>query len=332
MSNLSKEDESIRYGFLLVPRFAMMAFTSAVEPLRAANLLSGKRLYDWPIVTRDGSPVASSNGVQVVAEHSIEEEGLTFDNLVVCSGLDAHLFSDKKVFAWLRKAAHRGTRLGALSDGAFILAQAGLLEGYRCTIHWNCIAGFSESFPDIPVSGDLYQIDRNRFTCAGGTAAFDMMLNMIEQDHGRALAIQVAEQYMHDRIRTEEDRQRISLRLRVGVSQPKLIRAIELMEENLEVPLTASELADQCALSKRQLERLFDRYLGRPPMQYYMELRLQRAHMLLNSTSMSVLEVGVACGFVSASHFAKRYRDLFHHTPRNARQRYAESIHQRQDV
>ncbi|MEM7226757.1 MAG: GlxA family transcriptional regulator [Pseudomonadota bacterium] len=321
---MASDQGPTKFGFFLVPRFAMLAFTAAIEPLRAANLLSGRKLYEWHVISRDGAPVTSSNGTELVAEMAMADAPKV-DDLVVCSGLDAHLFEDRQVFAWLRREAQKGTHIGALSDGAFILARAGLLNGYNCTIHWTCLPGFAESFPEIPVQPDLFQVDRNRFTCAGGTASCDMMLNMIERHHGRALAIQVAEQFMHDRIRTDDDRQRISLRLRIGVSHPKLLKAISLMEENLEQPLTAGELADRCNVSKRQLERLFRGYLGRPPMQYYMELRLQQAHMLLNSTSLSVLEVGVACGFISASHFAKRYRDLFHHTPRSARQRYLEA-------
>jgi transcriptional regulator GlxA family with amidase domain len=281
------------YGFFLVPRFAMMAFTSALEPLRAANQLSGRQLYHWRIVSRDGRPVASSTGVELVAQASIEGAG-KFDDLVVCSGLDADLFDDRAVFGWLRRMAQSETRLGALSDGSFILARAGLLDGYRCTIHWRCLAGFAETFPDIEVSQELYRIDRNRFTGAGGTAAFDMMLNMIEHDHGRDLAIAAAEQFMHDRIRGDADRQRISLRLRIGVGHPRLLEVIALMEENLEEPLTGAELAAHSGMSKRQLERLFRRYLRRPPMQYYMELRLQRALMLLTSSSLSVLEVALA--------------------------------------
>ncbi len=308
------------YGFFLVPRFAMMVFTSAIEPLRAANLLSGEKLYDWQIISRDGSPVASSNGTELVAQAAIESAGKQ-DNLIICSGLDAHLFDDRKVFAWLRAGAQRGAQLGALSDGSFILARAGLLDGYRCTIHWNCLDAFGETFPEIEASAELYRIDRNRFTRAGGTAAFDVMLNIIERDHGRAVG--VAEQYMHDRIRADADRQRISLRLRIGASNPRLLETIRVMEANLEEPLSGAELARVSGMSKRQLERLFRRYLGRPPMQYYMELRLQRAHLLLSNTSMSVLEVGVACGFASASHFAKRYRDLYHHSPRSTRLRPA---------
>ncbi len=252
------------YGFFLVPRFAMMAFTSAIEPLRAANLRSGETLYDWRIITRDGRPVASSNGAELVAQAAIGEAG-KLDNLVICSGLDAHLFGDRKVFAWLREAAHRGARLGALSDGSFILAKAGLLDGYRCTIHWNCLDAFAETFPEIEASAELYRIDRKRFTCAGGTAAFDMMLNIIEEDYGRALAVAVAEHYMHDRIRSDADRQRISLRLRIGASNPRLLEVIAIMEDNLEQPLTGAELARLSAMSKRQLERLFRRYLGRRP-------------------------------------------------------------------
>lgn len=306
------------FGFFLVPRFAMLAFTSAVEPLRAANLLSGKQLYRWKVLTVDGEPVAASNGTRLIADAKVEDGG-DFDNVVVCSGLDAHLFQDKSVFAWLRRSAREGARIGALSDGSYILARAGLLDGYRCTIHWNCLDGFQETFPDIDVRYELYEIDRHRFTSSGGTASLDLMLHMIEEDHGRALAVRVAEQFMHDRIRTQDDDQRMSLRLRVGVGHPKLLAAIKLMEDNLEQPLSSQELAEQTGISSRQLERLFQKYLGCPPRAYYLELRLRRAHMLLTHSSLSVMEIGLACGFVSASHFAKRYREMFSQAPQKTR-------------
>ncbi len=307
------------FGFFLVPKFAMLAFTSAVEPLRAANLLSGQELYRWRAISRDGRPVAASNGLQVVAEASTEAAG-GFDDIAVCSGLDAHLFKDKAVFAWLRRAAREGARVGALSDGAFILARAGLLTGYRCTIHWQCLPGFVETFPDIEVGAELYRIDRTRFTASGGTATLDLMLHMIEIDHGRELAIAVAEQLLHERIREDDHRQRMPLRVRLGLGHPKVLEVIALMEENLEEPLSCVELAEGCGISSRQMERLFRKYLARTPRRYYLQLRLQRARRLLNESSLPVMEVALACGFVSPSHFAKCYREQYKQVPKSTRQ------------
>jgi transcriptional regulator GlxA family with amidase domain len=311
------------FGFFLVPRFAMLAFTSALEPLRAANLLSGRELYRWCAISRDGRPVAASNGLQIIAEASIESLGSgarDLDDIMVCSGLDAHVFGDKAVFAWLRRAAREGVRIGAVSDGAFILARAGLLNGYKCTIHWQCLPGFAETFPDIAVDAELYRIDRNRMTASGGTAALDLMLHLIEMDHGRDLAIAVAEQLLHERIRGDEDRQRMPLRVRLGLGHPKVLEVITLMEENLEEPISCVDLAERCGVSTRQMERLFRKYLGRTPRRYYLQLRLQRARRLLNESSLPVMEVALACGFVSPSHFAKCYREQYKQVPKSTRQ------------
>lgn len=306
------------FGFLLIPKFAMLAFTSAIEPLRAANLFAGRQVYDWKIISAEGQPVPASNGTVVAPQYALQSVEKV-DNVIICSGLDAHLVEDKQILGWLRRMERQGARVGALSDGAYILARAGLLDGYRCTIHWNCIDGFTETFPEIEVSTELFQIDRTRFTCSGGTAAMDMMLNMIAMDHGQDLAMQVAEQFMHERIRADDDRQRLPLRQRLGISHPRLLSAIELMESNLEQPLSLTELADRCGVSTRQLERLCHKYLNCTPRRYYLELRLRRAQMLLTQSSLPVMEVALACGFVSASHFAKCYKELFNEAPRTTR-------------
>lgn len=307
------------FGFFLVPRFAMLAFSSAVEPLRAANLLSGQELYRWRAISLDGGPVAASNGLQVIADAPMETAG-RLDDVVVCSGLDAQLFKDKAVFAWLRRAAREGARVGALSDGSFILARAGLLTGYRCTIHWQCLPGFTETFPDIEVDAELFRIDRGRFTASGGTAALDLMLHMIEIDHGRDLAIAVAEQLLHERIREDDDRQRMPLRVRLGLGHPKVLEVVAMMEANLEEPVSCVDLAVGCGISSRQMERLFRKYLACTPRRYYLRLRLQRARRLLNESSLPVMEVALACGFVSPSHFAKCYREQYQQVPKSTRQ------------
>jgi transcriptional regulator GlxA family with amidase domain len=308
------------YGFFLVPGFAMMAFSAVLEPLRAANLIANETLYRWRAVTRDGGIVAPSTGLKLVADSALQDN-VPFDRIVVCTGGSAHLFDDARTFAWLRRAARSGVALGAVADGSFILARAGLLDGHECAIHWQSHPSFHESFPHIPLSRNLYVIDRDRFTCAGGTGAFDMMLDVIERDHGRALAMQVAEWFVHDPVRADADRQRLALRVRTGITHPTVLRAIDLMEQAIEEPLRIARVAELVGISLGRLERLFRGQTGFSPAQYYMLMRLKRGHALLTSSSLSIQEVGLACGFVSASHFTKRYRALFHQTPRMTRRR-----------
>ena len=307
-----------RIGFFIVPQFAMMGFSSAIEPLRSANRMSGRTLYSWHILSTDGKPVTASNGIAVVPEGSIADHP-PIAALVVCAGLNAHQYEDRQVFNWLRRLDRQGVDLGAISLGPYLLAKAGLLDGYRCTLHWENLASFTEAFPQLDVTSELFEIDRNRFTCSGGIAAFDLMLHLITLQHGHALAAQVSEQFIHDRIRGARDHQRMALPARLGVRHPKLVRVIQLMEDSLEEPITRAKLADAVGLSSRQLERLFRKYLGRTPTRYYLELRLNRARLLLLQTDMSVLDVALACGFVSASHFSKCFREFFGRTPRDER-------------
>ncbi len=310
-------------AFLLVPDFSMMSFASAVEPLRIANRLSSRPLYQWLLVSKDGGPVKGSNGVAVQVDKGIEAiqpgQGGQLPTVVLVSGLGGERYQDREVFAWLRRMDRHGATVGALCTGAHILARAGLITDHRCTIHWENLPGFVEAFPDIDVAADLYEIDRNRFTCSGGTAPLDLMLSRIAQTHGDELATKVSEQCLLDRIRGPHDRQRMPIRIRLGVHHPKLIMAIELMEANIEDPLPQEQLAHYIGLSRRQLERLFRRHMGRTPAQYYLELRLERARHLLYQTDLPIMNIACACGFVSASHFSTCYRQMFGKTPRAER-------------
>jgi len=307
-----------RIALILLPRFSFLPFSGLLESFRLANRMSGRELYRWTLASMDGLPVAASNGVElkVAGDLTAAESSNT---LVICGGIDVHIINIRGLTGWLRKADRRGVDLGAICTGSYVLAKAGLLDGHRCTIHWENLAGFCEDFPDIEVTSELFEIDRNRFTCSGGTAAIDMMLNVIARQHGHELAASVADQFMHERIRDQHDRQRISLPARLGVRHPKLLAVIGTMEQNLEEPLSRSELARGADLSTRQLERLFRKYLNRSPARYYLELRLNKARLLLLQTNMSVIDVALACGFVSASHFSKCYRDFFGRTPRKER-------------
>jgi transcriptional regulator GlxA family with amidase domain len=309
-----RRDEPQRIGFLLLANFSLIAFTSAVEPLRIANRLSGRPLYDWKLYSETGAPVACSGGARLLVDGALDNDA-ELDLALVCSGIDVHLVGGGAVASWLRRLDRRGVAIGAVCTGSHVLARAGLLHDHRCTIHWENLVGFVEEFPELEVTAQIYEIDRGRYTCAGGTAAIDMMLELIAERHGPELAGDVAEQIIHERIRDRSAHQRLSLPGRLGVRHPKLLSIIATMENNLEEPLGRAALAEAADLSTRQLERLFRRYLSRSPARYYLEMRLHRARLLLLQTNLSVMNVALACGFVSASHFTKCYRAFFGRTP-----------------
>ena len=310
-------------GLFMVPSFSMIAFASAIEPLRLANRLSDKALYEWMLISSDGGPVTASNGISVnphVAMSELDGAGRPeVPTLILVSGVGAEVYDEHETFAWLRRLDRRGADIGALCTGAHVLARAGLLEGRVCTLHWENIPSFRETYPDIEVTDDLFEIDGNRFTCSGGTAALDLMLHLIRAEHGDELATRVSEECILDHVRGGREHQRMPLAVRLGVDNRKLIDSIHLMEAHLEEPLAQGALAAAVGISRRQLERLFRRHVGRPPNRYYMQLRLDRARRLLLQTDMAVVDVAMACGFVSASHFAKCYRRLYGVTPRQAR-------------
>jgi len=235
-------------ALVLVPEFTMMPVTSAIEPLRLANRMAEKQLYKWTLHSLDGQPVSASSGILTMVNGDLE--AIPQDAaIIVCGGLDIQRHTDKRLLSWLRKVSRRGVDIGAVCTGAHVLAEAGLLDGYRCTIHWENLPGFTEAFEDIDVTGGLFEIDEDRFTSAGGTTALDMMLSLITSQHGPDMAAQVAETILHSPIRHHSENQRLSLPARIGARHPKLVAIIEKMEENLEDPLSPSFLAKQAGLN-----------------------------------------------------------------------------------
>ncbi len=305
-------------GIFLVPRFSMMAFFSLVEPLRIANRLGSGARYRWRVVSRDGDAVAASNGMALMAQGALGD-ATDLPVVIVCASFEAQRQLAPEVLGWLRRASRRGVELGAVDTGSYFLAEAGLLDGYRATVHWENSSAFAERYPAVRVSEKLFETDRNRFTCAGGTAAMDMMLHRVALECGSRLANEVSEQLIHERIRDPHNTQRMAPGPRLGVRNPKLVAAITHMEANLEDPLDTAELARLARVSVRQLERLFRRHLGHTPIHHYRELRLRRARALLLHTDLPVVEVAVACGFNSAAHFSRSYRAWFGKSPRAER-------------
>lgn len=305
-------------GFLLTPNFSMVAFTSAIEPLRLANRVRRTDLFSCTLFTLDGHPVQASNGVLFHPDHTLTDK-IDCDVLFVCAGVRVYDHLNSKASKILRTLARRGIPLGSLCTGAAYLADAGLLDGYRCTVHWESIESLAERYPALNITATLFEVDRKRFTCSGGLAAMDMMINSIEKDYGMELSRQVADQMLYTVKRKPDDVQKMKIEERTGITHPKLLAAIGHMEAHTELPLTMSKLSDIVGLSTRQLERLFKTELSMTPVQYYRSLRLERARILIRQTSMKLPDIAFATGFSSASYFALNYKRTFGHSPRDER-------------
>jgi transcriptional regulator GlxA family with amidase domain len=308
-------DAPLAFAVLVFPGFPMMAFSSVIEPLRAANVLAKKHCYSWIVVGATAGQVEASNGV-VIQPSFFVDDAPKVDRIVVCSGGDAdHIVADNAV-RWIRNSLRSGAHIGAVADAAFFLARAGLLDGHACTLHWTSQAAFIETFPDIELRRDLYVIDRKRFTSAGGVGSLDMMLEIIAKDYGAELAAGVAEWFVHSPLRSSVDRKLMPLRLRTGVQNELVLSAIAIMEDAVEERLSMSDLAARLGVSSDKLERSFRSELDVSPNGYYRRLRLKRAADLLAHSTLAVRDVSLACGFASMSSFARAFREEHGHAPK----------------
>lgn len=304
--------------FLVAPGFSMLGLFSAAEPLRVANQFQ-KDLFSIHFISEDGLSVRASNGMDFQVEcsvHDIAQPSVFF----VCTGFDPDCICVSKLLARLRTMALASTILGGIDTGSVVLARAGLLKNYRATVHWEHSAAFKEDFLDVQVTGSLFEIDHNRFTSSGGTSSIDLMLQLISLKYGNKLAVGVSEQLNHERIREPHDDQRMPFGLRLQVHHPKLIKIVELMENNLNEPLVVEQLAEKVSMSSRQLTRVFRQNLHVSPGRFYLKLRLEKARQLLRQTSMSVLDIALNCGFLSNASLTKSYKSFFGHTPSQERE------------
>jgi transcriptional regulator GlxA family with amidase domain len=305
-------------GILLLDQFSVISFSCTVEPLREANSVLKKKVYDWRIYSKDGNPVLASNGLSVNVHGSIDEMNAC-SIVIVCSSFDPHLYATRRVLSWLRNLARQGVVLGAVETGSWVLAKAGLLNGYRATIHWENRASIDEVFPEVILTDNIFEIDRDRFSASGATAAMDMMLHFIGTRHGVAAASSVAEQFIYNRIRGSHAPQRLSTTQKYGLRHPKLRRLTEVLDSQLERRVDVRELARTSGLSARQVHRLFKAHMGISPQAYHRQLRLQRAREMLRQTDLTVLEIAMASGFSSSSDFSRVYRRAFHQSPHQDR-------------
>ena len=309
---------TLHIGFLLMPEYTLSTFANAISVLRMANRISGKDLYKYSVFTSDALQVTSSSGIEVIVDRPPANPD-DLNMLVVCGGYNIGSHCDKNSINALRVYAKKKIPIAGICTGSYVLAAAGLLDGYRCTIHWENLSAMREQFPQLEISSRLFVIDRDRYTCSGGISSIDLMLNLVASIHGHDLVQQISEQFTCERVRTENDPQRAPLKYLIGASQPRLIEAVAIMETNIEEPLGLDAISESVGISRRQLERLFNRYLHRSPSRYYLELRLSRARLLLLQSSMPMIEIAISCGFSTAPHFSKCYSDIYGNPPSKER-------------
>jgi transcriptional regulator GlxA family with amidase domain len=312
-----------RTAILLLPKFSSLTLASLVEPMRIANYSDGRQLYRWEYISADGADVPGCSGYSVPSKLFRDIDDV--DSIIVCGGWNAERFKDASLLSWLRTQARKGVTMGAVEMGSYLLAEAGLLKDCKATIHWHCHNAFAERYPEIDLQQQLYIVDKNRVTCAGGNACVDMILHDIEQRYGSALSTEVADQMIHASARQGEQPQRPAQSADEAAVPPVLVRAVSHMETNIENATRIPELADALGLSQRKLERLFNKHFGCPAVAYYRKVRLQHARVLLTQTDMSVLDICIACGFASSSYFSKSYAEQFGLRPRDHRLAWPDS-------
>jgi len=297
-----------RPAFLLMPGFSAIAFFAALEPLRIANRLSGKELYHWTIHAPRGDHAEASNAMQLRTDGPVPDG---CDALVVCAGFEPLASASSKLLGQVRRLWR-----AAVDTGAFVLAEAGILGSETITLHWEAADQFRRRYPHIPVSGELYERHARLFTCAGGTAAMDMMLDRIAFSHGMALATAVSDQLIHDRIRPPGAPQRVSLAEQARRAGPVVQRLIAGMERAVTGQGTLDSILAEEGISRRQAERLFVARLGVAPGRYFREVRIRHALELMRNARMPVHEAALMAGFSSQPVFSRACRQHFGMAPR----------------
>lgn len=302
------------FGFLLIDGFSHYAFAAALEPLRSANILLEQDRFTWSLIGTDKSTIHASNGLGCVVDMTCDE-AFEMSNVIVCAGNNAAKLSTKPVEAWLRRCFRHGTKIGAVSSGVVVLAKAGLLDGISCAAHWEDIPHIRETYPFVEITDHIYQIHERIFTSAGGAASSHMMLKLIEELGGNTLAIDVATRMIIPRIRDGQDTANAPPHVRYGTWNKLVLAAIEIMNENIEEPISVITIASRLHVSIRQLERQFKAILRTTPNKFYLRIRLSQARQLVLYSDISIFDVALMCGFGNQQVMKKNYERLYGQSP-----------------
>ena len=310
--------QSLVFGFVVVPNFSLIALSACVDPLRIANSVLGKSVYRSVLLSVDGGLVASSDGIQVMTQHSLAQAP-TLDVVFVIGPNPIPKRGLRALTQWLKKMASQGLPLGGIDTGAYLMAQAGLLDGYRCTIHWQDHEALAEQFPQVLVTQHFFEVDRDRYTCSGGVAPLDLMTYLLTQAPGnRQLANEVANLLVVER-RSLTDIQTVSIIHQERVTHPVAVEALRLMEANVSEPLTIAEIAQFANISLRSLQRLFRQQFAQSAERIYLDIRLAHARILVQRSDKTVREIALQTGFASPSHLTARYTPRFGAPPQKDR-------------
>lgn len=320
-----KGENNVRtFSFFLQPDFSLYSFSAALEVLRLANEVIGEHVYEWHVVSIDGKPVASNSQHAVNADLSLARERECFprpyaqQTVVVCGG-DSYPVANPPLSGRLKECRRRCWDIVSLASGSVALAQSGIADGHRCAVHWELFPIFAEMFPAVSSTQAAFEEDSQIYTCSGGSATFDMFLHIVKRDHGEAVATRMCDKGVAHGIRSVGDKQRLPIRSEMSRNHQAVMAIIDMMEAHISDPVPIETLVRPIGISRRNLERLFNREFGLSPARYYLELRIERAHLLMKSSNLSVLEVAIACGFVAASHFSKVYRRSYGCSPSQAK-------------
>lgn len=311
----------LRLGFLMFPGFPMACLTSAIEPLRAANEICGRREFVWRLVAETAAPVRSSAEIGFDPDETLQEtDGL--DHLYLLAPPTAEFSDPRRSPARLRWLDRTGITLGAFSGGIFPLARAGLMEGRGCSVHWCYEAAFKAEFPNVAASESAILCDRRRNTVSGAGAVFDLMLRLVEERLGRETMTEVACWFQHPFVRDADASQKVPV-ARAGSTAdslpPQIREAIRLFETHVEDPLRIPDVASAVGLSGRHFERLFKRETGQSPLRYYHHLRLMKARQRVLYSNDSLREIAASVGYMTSSPMIRHYTELFGVSPKDER-------------
>ncbi|TCL01588.1 AraC family transcriptional regulator with amidase-like domain [Shimia isoporae] len=312
MQNWEKTSAAPQHiGVLLFEGFSNHCLANTVEPMRAANMLSGKTLYDWSFLSLDASAVQSSSGLPVAPHDRLD--AARGDMLVVMPSYGFRDHAGWRTQAALRAAASRFPTLCAMDTGSWLFAEAGLLDGHKATIHWEELTNFAERFPDVEAVRERFVIDKDRLTCSGAMAAFDLVLHLIGQTQGQALALEVAQLFMT----------RDSARSHSGGATPAgriVNRALAVMQEHVENPLPIPEIARRAGVTQKTLDARMKAELGASPTTVYRRQRLTLARKLISDTDLSIAEIALRSGYMDPAAMTRAFKTAFGTTPSRIRQ------------
>ena len=309
-----------RYQFLLLDEFSTLGVSLMTEPMFLANWLLGHQAYSWSMVSLDGQPVRSSSGSLQAVNGTVEDASAQDPLFVVASFDGKAVTSNSTLLNLLRHRARHGAMLGGIETGSEALARAGLLDGYLAAVHWDNAGGFREKFPRVSVSNRSFEIDRQRVTSAGALANLHLMAALIAEDHGDGVVREILRHLLVQPLDENAEFQGPDTATGGSIVARRVHDAVSMMQDNIETPLTCPEIASALSVSLRQLERNFIDTFGVTPKRYYLVLRLNHAHALLQQTDLSVTEIAVSAGFASTEHFSRAYRSQFGESPSRDRQ------------